>query len=80
MSDLPVEDQVAVVRAFLVRCRDWASEREIPVRLEQIRQEPRAQQAAALHAWLSYRDFVEHALAELDSGALDHWFPRPDNR
>jgi len=80
VPELSREDQVAVVQAFLVRCREWAAEREIPKRVREISEDPRAERAAALHAWLSWRDFIDHALHELESGTLDHWFPVPDKR
>jgi hypothetical protein len=72
-------EQAAAVHAFLVRCRAWATEREIPRRAAEMTEDPRADRAAALHAWISWRDFVGHALVELESGALDHWFSGPDN-
>ncbi len=80
MRELTTAEQRAAVQAFLVRCRSWATEREIPIRVQQISEDPRAERAASLHAWLSWRDFIDHALVELESGTLDHWFPEPDKR
>jgi hypothetical protein len=69
-------DQAAVVHAFLEKCRDWASDREIPKRLAVAAESPEA--AAKLHAWVAYRAFVEHALREVEDGTLDAWFSEPD--
>jgi hypothetical protein len=70
------EDAVLVVRDFLQRCRRWA-EREIPRRLEQVAADGRPETAAKLHAWIAYVQFTDHALRELETGQLDHWFTDP---
>ena len=69
-----MEAHKAIVRAFLVRCRDWAQQREIPKRTRQLAETPNAEGAAKLHAWISYDHFLEHTLDELADGTLDHWF------
>lgn len=68
------EDAVAVSHAFLVRCRAWATEREIPKLLARLAEHPTPADAARLHQWTTWRDFVDHALRELESGTLDGWF------
>ena len=60
-----MEAHKAIVRAFLVRCRDWAQQREIPKRTRQLAKTPNAEGAAKLHAWISYDHFLEHTLDEL---------------
>lgn len=60
--------------AFLSRCRDWARDREIPDRLERVEVSKDPLEAAKLHEWIAYLRFIEHTLAELEAGALDHWF------
>ena len=70
-------DQVATVHRFLHQCRDWATEREIPKRADRVRAGAGAEEAAKLHAWVAYRDFLDHALRELEAGQLDAWFPPP---
>lgn len=72
--DLSPEDAIVVVHRFLHRCRTWATDREIPERLARLAEDPTPERAAKLHAWTSYLAFTEHALAELESGTLDHWF------
>ena len=67
------EDALLVVHAFLRRCRQWA-EREIPRRVERVVHDHSADAAARLHGWLTYIEFTDHTLKELESGRLDHWF------
>lgn len=72
-------DAVAIAHAFAARCRAWAVEREIPRRADALAASPTQDAAAKLHAWVAWRDFLDHALAELEAGTLDHWFTAPDN-
>lgn len=72
-------DAVAIAHAFASRCRAWATDREIPRRVAGLAAEPTQEAAAKLHAWVAWRDFLDHALAELEAGTLDHWFRAPDN-
>jgi hypothetical protein len=67
-------EAVKVVHEFLRKCRDWATEREIPARIERLQADPTPEQAAKLHAWTSWVAFVDHATRELEDGTLDHWF------
>jgi hypothetical protein len=67
------EEAVLVVHDFLTRCKRWA-EREVPRRLEQAAADGRPESAAKLHAWVSYVQFTDHTLNELEAGTLDHWF------
>ena len=71
-------DAVLVARAFLLRCRAWGSEREIPQRLEALAKDPTPAGAAKLHAWTSWVAFLDRAVAELEQGDLDHWFADAD--
>ena len=71
-------DAVVVARAFLLRCRAWGAEREIPKRLERLARDPTPEEAARLHAWTSWVAFVDHAVAELERGDLDDWFTDAD--
>jgi hypothetical protein len=77
--DVPPDQAVAVVHAFLVRCRGWALTREIPKRTLRVQQDPTPEAVASLHSWVSYLRFTEHAIQEIETGTLDHWFRRPDN-
>lgn len=72
-------DAVAIAHDFASRCRAWAVEREIPRRAAGLAADPALDAAAKLHAWLAWRDFLDHALGELEAGTLDHWFKAPDN-
>lgn len=78
--DAPVDprDAVRVARDFLLRCRAWGADREVPRRVAALAHEATPERAAALHAWTSWVTFCDHALAELERGALDHWFTRGD--
>ena len=77
-SEVDPADAVQVAHAFLARCRRWGAEREIPTRLERLREHPTPEEAAKLHAWTSWVAFVDRAMAELESGTLDHWFTDRD--
>lgn len=73
------EDAATVVHDFLSRCRSWATEREIPKRLARVADGADAAEAARLHAWVVWREFIDHALQEVEDGTLDAWFePVPD--
>jgi hypothetical protein len=67
-------DAVAVVHRFLARCRAWGAEREVPARLARLNAAPNLPDAAGLHEWVAWVAFVDHALAEIEAGALDDWF------
>lgn len=76
--DLPPEQAILAVHDFLLRARDWATEREIPKRLSRVADGASHEEAARLHAWVVWRDFLDHALSELHDGTLDRWFdPEP---
>ena len=72
--DLPPEQAILAVHDFLVRARAWATEREIPKRVARVAEGASHDEAARLHAWVAWRDFLDHALAELEDGTLDRWF------
>ena len=74
--DLDPADAIVVVHDFLVRARAWATEREIPKRIERVASGADHGEAAQLAAWVAWRDFVDHALSELQDGTLDGWFER----
>ncbi len=79
MADgVPPEVARAIVRDFLIRCRGWGADREIPKQLDRLRADPNPTDAARLHQWTSWVAFVDHALRELDAGDLDHWFAPTD--
>ena len=71
-------DAVHVARAFLLRCRAWGADVEIPKKLVELAAEATPARAASLHAWTSWVAFVDHAVAELERGDLDHWFTDAD--
>ena len=71
---VPPEDALAVTREFLIFCRQWAEEKEIPKRRAEIDESATPERAARLAAWESYVEFTSYAIAELESGTLDHWF------
>ncbi|HHO50868.1 MAG TPA: hypothetical protein ENK18_08325 [Deltaproteobacteria bacterium] len=77
-APVPPADAVAVVHAFLHRCRAWGAEREIPALLEALQLDAGPEPAARLHQWATWVAFLDHALAELESGALDRWFESTD--
>jgi len=79
-SDVPPQDAIIAVHAFLRRARTWATEREIPKRVNRITQGADHAEAAKLHAWVAWRDFIDHALNELEDGTLDRWFTEPDGQ
>jgi hypothetical protein len=71
-------DAVHVARAFLLRCRAWGADDEIPRRVAELGREPTPAQVARLHAWTSWVAFLDHAVTELEQGDLDHWFTDAD--
>lgn len=73
-SELDPALAVAAVHRFLLRCRAWGTDREIPKHLARLEGAPRLEDAARLHQWVTWVSFVDHALTELESGHLDPWF------
>jgi len=73
---LPPEQAILAVHDFLERARHWATEREIPKRTLRVAEGADHLEAARLHAWVAWRDFLDHALEELRDGTLDAWFER----
>jgi hypothetical protein len=78
--DVEPEDAIVVVHRFLQQARTWATDREIPKRLDRVSDGAGHSEAAKLAAWVAWRDFVDHALRELEDGTLDDWFARPPTR
>lgn len=76
-TDIDPKDAIVAVHDFLLKCREWAQQREIPKRVQRVDAELDPAAAAQLHAWISYLRFTEHALEELENGTLDHWFSVP---
>lgn len=76
--DVDPRDAAVIVHRFLERCRAWGAEREVPARIERVRNRPVPEEAAGLHAWTAWVAFVDHALRELESGELDHWLTDRD--
>ena len=88
-SNASPEEKVEIVRIFLIKCREWAVDREISPRLQQVVAEPDQETTRRLHDWVTYRDFLDHTIRELEEGTLDRWFladpllstePVPDDR
>ena len=77
-SEVAPEDAVLAVHAFLHKARAWATEREIPKRLARVQDGAAHDEAAKQHAWVVWRDFIDHALGELEDGTLDRWFDGSD--
>jgi len=74
------EQQVLAVHTFLVQCRAWAEDREIPKHSLSAKDPKHPESAAKLEAWLSYVRFLNHTLVELEEGTLDHWFREDSDR
>jgi len=72
------KDAVVVVHRFLLRCKAWAEELEIPKREAQLAEDPSPALQKKLDAWHSYLAFTEHTLKELEDGTLDRWFHAPN--
>lgn len=68
------EDRAAIAHDFLRRCREWAVEVELPKRRQAALQSDSPEAAAKLHQWLTYLQFTDHAIEEVEQGKLDHWF------
>lgn len=75
--DVSPEDAVAIAHAFLQQCRSWVADVELPKRRQAILDDNAPEHAAKLHQWLSYLEFTDHAINELEDGTLDHWFTGP---
>jgi len=71
---VPPEDAVHEVRRFLLHCRAWAIERELPKHRARVQHTDDPAVAAKLHGWLTYVRFLDHTLQELEAGTLDRWF------
>lgn len=72
--DLLPEDELLAAHAFLLRLRAWAVEREIPKLAGRLSASATVSDAVKMQQWTTWRDFVEHALTELEDGTLDAWF------
>jgi hypothetical protein len=81
MSAADLEARRRLVHGFLLRCRAWGTDLEIPKSLGKLTAEPNPADAARLHQWTSWVAFLDHALGELDRGELDGWLtdPEPDD-
>ncbi len=75
--DVSPEEAIIVVHRFVMKCQEWASQREIPERVQRVAAQPDPGEVAKLQAWRSYLQFTEHTLRELEDGTLDHWFTGP---
>jgi hypothetical protein len=74
IPDISPEDALATTHQFLLFCRSWATEKEIPERTARFTQSGNTDDAARLREWQIFLDFTEHAISELETGTLDHWF------
>ena len=72
--DVAPEDAVAIVHDFVRRCRDWATELELPKRRARVQDAPSEADVVGLLRWISYLEMTEHTLRELEDGTLDRWF------
>lgn len=73
-ANVTPEDSVAVAHAFLTKLRAWAVDREIPKLTARLSDDATVADAVKLQQWTTWRDFVQHALGELEDGTLDDWF------
>lgn len=73
-ADVAPEDAVVVAHAFLRKLQAWAVDREIPKLAGRLQNDATVADAVKLQQWTTWRDFIEHALAELEDGTLDAWF------
>ena len=69
------KDAVTIVHDFLIRCRQWANDTELPARREKALDS--AAEAEKLRDWVTYLAFTDHTIRELEDGTLDHWFQDP---
>lgn len=74
VPEIAPEDAIVVVHRFLRRCHAWAEEREIPRRVQRVGEAHDLDEAGKLVAWIAWLRFTEHAIHEIEDGALDHWF------
>ncbi len=73
-GEVSPEDAVVVAHAFMQKLREWAVDREIPKLTTRLERDATVADAVKLQQWTTWRDFVEHAMGELEDGTLDHWF------
>lgn len=71
---MTVDERKQVVLDFLARCRAWGAEREIPKLMGRLAADPTPADAAKLHQWTTWVQFVDHATGEVADGQLDDWF------
>jgi len=74
IPDISPEDALATAHLFLEFCRNWAAEKEIPERTQRFEASGNTDDATRIREWQIYLDFTEHAISELETGTLDHWF------
>jgi len=79
-AEVDPEEAIVVVHRFLKRARSWATDREIPRRIQRVSGGGDYLEAAKLAAWVAWRDFVDHAIQELEDGKLDEWFQEDQKR
>lgn len=68
------QDAVVIAHRFVLKCREWALNQEIPRRSQRLAAQPDREEAEKLTAWLRYVEFLDHTLSELEDGRLDPWF------
>jgi hypothetical protein len=71
---IDARDALSITHEFLLFCRQWALEKEIPKRLAEAAETDITTRATPLAEWETYVKFTDHAIYELESGTLDHWF------
>ena len=74
------EQKIVAVHTFLMQCKSWAEEREIPKRSRSAKGQKSPESDSKIEDWLTYVRFLDHTLVELEEGTLDHWFREDSDR
>jgi len=69
-DSMDVDERRELIELFLRRCVTYAD-----ASIE--RKKQRGEDEGIIAKWLAYRDFTEHAAAEVASGVLDTWLDGP---
>jgi hypothetical protein len=76
---MTLSEQKSLVADFLAQCNRYADGKldEYRQRLATASGRQALEIQDKITHWTAYRVFNEHAIEELQSGALDDWFPKP---